>query len=206
MLLGLVPACAVPKVYAQGVRVMAQDPSGAAIAGLKVSQDGAELGATGADGSFSFVVQGRAGDLVHVATRCPEGTERWGDAETQVRIFPFVRASAPLALSARCRPVRRQVTVSVRAPKAPGSPVRHLGHEVGHLDDTGLAVLSFEVAAHQRMELSLDTSRRPDLRPRNPTATFLVTDRDESFVMDQDFTVDKPVLRVFARPRGPQAF
>jgi hypothetical protein len=198
--------CSVSPVYTQQVRVSAKDPAGVSVSGLVLAQDGQDVGTTGPEGTLLHQVQGRAGDTVRMAVTCPQGTERLGESELLVTIVPHRKSDAPLEVPAVCRPLRHQVTVQVRAPKAPGLPIKHLGHEVGRLDGEGLATLILEAAPNQRMELLLDTQGREDLRPKNPVATFLVTDRDENFVMDQDFAVTKRAVRMAAKPQLPKAF
>jgi len=202
----LVAGCSVSPVYTQQVRVSAKDPAGVSVPGLVLAQDGQDVGTTGPEGTLLHQVRGRAGDTARMTITCPPGTERLGEAELLVTIVPHRKSDAALEVPAVCRPLRHQVTVQVRAPKAPGLPIKHLGHEVGRLDGDGLATLILEAAPNQRMELLLDTQGREDLRPKNPVVTFLVTDRDENFVMDQDFAVTKRAVRMAAKPQLPKAF
>jgi hypothetical protein len=85
-------------------------------------------------------------------------------------------------------------------------PVRYLGREVARTDASGTAHVLLQVPPQESftLELLTDEAEGGKLHPTNPTATFLVGDRDEVFVLDQKFVRDRIVRRGPPQHPGPR--
>ncbi len=179
------------------------------LAGAGVWQRGRLLATSDPHGIASFALDGRDGDSFDLSVVCPTGYE------SPVR--PVAVAMRRLASTDKipeydvaCPPTTRAVVVAVNGSKGRRLPILQLGQEIARTDGSGVATLLLRSGAQEQIDLTLDTSdpESADLRPQNPTATFLVRDRDEVFVFDPHFTVAKkrnasrPAARSSA-PKGP---
>ena len=81
------------------------------------------------------------------------------------------------------------MVVVVRAENGPYLPVLHLGRAQGTTDAAGVATLLFQDAPDEQIDLQLDTSKQPLLRPVNPHLTFRIGQHDDVVPLDAKFTV-----------------
>lgn len=186
------------KSYDMAVRVEA-DP-GQPLPGAKLLHAGQNLGATNEDGRVVIRATGNEGEHVDLDVTCPEG---------------FKSPEAPLSVTLRrgaerpeyfasCPPLSRKLVVAARLDHGAGLPIRYLGREVARSDASGIAHLVIEAASDKTIELTVDTTEQPQLRPKSPTARFRVAQRDEVVVLEQAFqSARKPAVRVTQRPTGP---
>jgi hypothetical protein len=78
-----------------------------------------------------------------------------------------------------------------------------LGRDIGRTDGSGAALVALEVAPDEPVDLTLDTSRSPWLKPKDPTQRFQLADTDAIVAFHQSFE-GKPIAHGGARPRsGP---
>lgn len=198
--LGL-PACnrqAPVNTYDLGVRVEA-DP-GQPLPGAKLLHSGQELGATNEDGRVVIRATGNEGERVNLEISCPEG---------------FKSPEAPLAVTLRrgaerpeyfasCPPLSRKLVVATRLEHGAGLPIRYLGREVARSDASGVAHLVIEAESDKTIELTVDTTEQPHLRPKSPVARFQVANRDDVVVLEQSFqSAKKPAVRIQRVATGP---
>ncbi|RYZ05496.1 MAG: hypothetical protein EOO73_19795 [Myxococcales bacterium] len=199
LLLGLA-ACsrqAPAKSYDLVVRVEA-DP-GQPVAGVKLLHGGQELGATGVDGRVVIRATGNEGERVDLDITCP-AAYRSPEAPLSVTLR---RATGLPEYFAACKPLARKLVVAARLERGAGLPIRYLGREVARTDASGVAHCVIEGEGGKTVELTVDTTERPLLRPKSPTARFRIAERDELVVMEQAFQSSaKPVVRA-QRPTGP---
>ena len=59
--------------------------------------------------------------------------------------------------------------------------------------------MQMQVSPGEQVALTLNTASSPLLRPQSPTLTFVAADRDEMLLLEQHFTVLKPVIHVKAK-------
>jgi hypothetical protein len=94
--------------------------------------------------------------------------------------------------------------IAIRAEHGPNLPLMYLGRELARTDGSGAAHLMLEVASEDIVELVLDTSAQPRLRPRSPILRIQPGSRDELTGINQDFTVLKPpVVKKVVKAVGP---
>jgi hypothetical protein len=81
----------------------------------------------------------------------------------------------------------------------------HLGRELARTDSSGAAHLVLDVASKDVVELVLDTTQQPRLRPKSPILRIQPGPCDEITAISQDFTLQQqePVKKVAVTRRGP---
>lgn len=183
--------------YDLAVRVEA-DPH-QPLPGAKLQHAGQTLGATDEGGRVVIRATGNEGERVQLQISCPEG---------------FKSPEAPLSVTLRrgaqrpeyfasCPPLSHKLVVAARLDHGAGLPIRYLGREVARSDAAGVAHLLIEAEADKAIELTIDTSDQPLLRPKSPTARFRVGNRDDVVVLEQAFQAPrKPTVHV-QRATGP---
>lgn len=202
-LLAALVACAAPEPviepYELTIRIES-DPgrplSGAAVIGATpfdaISDDA---------GLVRLRVHGQQGQRLRFQVRCPAG-HRPPAQPLDVVLTRLAPGASPPEYAARCAPERRSVVIAVRAPHGAGLPVKHLGREVARTDRSGAAHVAMQLAPHEAIELSIDTSAQPRLAPQNPTQRFEAPDTDAVLLFDVAFVLPKP--RPKSGPPRPQ--
>lgn len=147
-----------------------------------------ELGRTDAHGELSVTLRGTEGQTHAFQVLCPEGY-RSPQQPIAVVLRRVSESAKRPEYPARCEPLLRSVVVAVRAEKGPNLPVLHLGQEVARTDSAGAAHFMLRSAPQDTIEVSLDTSKNPQLRPHNPSVRFEVAQHDDLYLFQQTFTV-----------------
>jgi hypothetical protein len=186
--------------YALAIRVES-DP-GRPLAGATVSYAGKPAGKSDAKGVVVVRAHGAEGDVRSYQIACPEGHRAPG-APLSVILRRLAEEGRMPEYVVSCPPTERTVVVAVRADRGPNLPVRYLGREVARTDKTGVAHVSVKSAPEDTVELLIDTTEAPRLRPRNPSTRFRVGENDELFVFNQPFSLDAPRVSGPRAPRGP---
>jgi hypothetical protein len=97
--------------------------------------------------------------------------------------------------------------VAIRAENGASLPVYYSGQEVGRTDAAGAAHVVVSTPANSTFELRLGTDepQAVAIRPRNPSTTFVVADRDDVLTLDQQFVVEgaHPAERSTHAARSP---
>jgi len=194
--LSLLAACscseAVPQPERFAVVLRAERASGEAIAGARAWADGRALGATSELGVLRAELHGREGTAVELTAACPPAYRTEQPARRLV--LRRVRAPAgaragPLQLTVHCQPLERAAAIVVLATgrHAGALPIRVRGEIVGQTESDGSAHVLISAAPHAPLRVELDTSARPDLRPRNPVHTFQLDEEDRILLIEQHF-------------------
>jgi hypothetical protein len=175
------------------------DPS-RPLAGAKLLHAGTTLGVTDADGLVAVRATGNEGERLELEVACPAGY-RSPEASLSVTLR---RAAERPEYFAACPPLSRKLVVAARLEHGAGLPIRYLGRELARSDAAGVAHLVIEAESDKTIELTVDTTEQPSLRPKNPSARFRLGNKDELVVLEQAFqSSKKPVTRGPARPSGP---
>jgi hypothetical protein len=182
---------------------------GRGVEGARASIKGRELGVSDSSGAVPIKLRGREGDVVSIDVGCPSGHR--APPPVLVPLRQIGRdGSGPKAHDVRpefvavCTPLTHAVVVAVRAERGPHLPLLHLGRELTRTDSSGAAHLLLDVASEDVVELVLDTTEQPRLRPKNPILRIQPGSRDEITAISQDFTLQPlPRVRKVATPRGP---
>ncbi len=184
------------------VSVLVESDPGSPVTGATVSSRGAALATTGDEGRVRLELGGSEGELVSLNVNCPDGYH----APAEPITFSLLRltggASAP-EYRARCAPTSRSVVVAVRAEHGPDLPVTYMGREVARTDGSGAAHVLLDLKPGTSFRLTLDTSESDALRPRSPSETFSVPDRNGIQVFEREFQVSRKKNRVRRRKKRP---
>lgn len=163
-------------------------------------------GETNAEGLLTTQLHGPEGQPVAFRVSCPEGYRSPENAQqvTLRRVLSLdVQVQARgVELTFECPPEYRDAVVIVRTHDQTDLPVLVDGVEVGRTDASGTAHIHRRMSPRARFEVRVATASNERLRPVNPAQSFVVPDRDEVFVFDQEFEEERPRRR--RRRRRPQ--
>jgi hypothetical protein len=203
-LLALVVGCeGGPARTDYGLSIRVDSDPGRPLAFAQVKLGDKRIGVTGQTGIVKAVAHGAEGDVLSFEIACPEGYQ------SPARPLPVVlrrlsdKDRTPEYV-VQCRPTERTLVVAVRAEHGPNLPVVYLGREVARTDRSGAAHVSLKSPPEETVELSLDTSNEPRLRPHNPSARFRVGQADDLVVLDESFQLEHaPRVASVATHKGP---
>jgi len=184
-----------------GFIVRVSSEPGRGLEGARASVKGRELGVSDGSGAVAIQVRGHEGDVVAIDIACPSGHRPPGPVLVPLR---HVGHDVKPEFAALCTPLTHSIVVAVRAERGPHLPLLHLGRELARTDASGAAHLLLDVASDDVVELVLDTTEQPRLRPKNPILRIQPGLRDEITAINQDFTLQPPARVKKVTPwRGP---
>jgi hypothetical protein len=174
---------------------------GRTVAGARASLKNKELGVSDSTGAVTIKVRGHEGDVLPIEVSCPAGHRPPAPV-----LVPLRRVGHDVTpeFAATCTPLTRSIVVAVRAERGPNLPLLYLGRELARTDSSGAAHLLLDVASEDVVELVLDTTEQPQLRPKNPVLRIQPGPGDDITALSQNFTV-QPRERVkrAVMQRGP---
>lgn len=176
------------------VLVRALDDSAKPVPGLQLTAAGTNLGVTDAQGQKSFKMPGVEGQRVDLVASCPEHYA--GPRERPAFLLKRPRDAAgnvsdkPIEVSLTCDAKDHYALIAVQAGQA-GLPVMRLGKVLAQTSELGTAHVMLREPVGKTIQLTLDTSGKPELQPESPTHTFTVTQKDAFAVWDQAFELKK---------------
>jgi hypothetical protein len=181
-----------PKQVPFEVQVRVTSDPGKALPGAQILAATKVVGKTDANGSARVRFGGKEGDQVDLMVKCPADYESPSSPLT-VSLRRLAAGSRPPLFEARCPPTLRTVVVGVRSDNGANLPVTVLGRMVARTDASGAAIFTLRVKPSEQVVVSLSTSEKgaEQLRPPNPTVTFVAKDKDDFIVLDQNFTIEK---------------
>ncbi|MFW5875994.1 MAG: hypothetical protein ACOCXM_04600 [Myxococcota bacterium] len=184
-----------------------QDP-GIPLADVRLAIHGRELGRTDAAGELEVELRGEDGTTVPVQVTCPPG-HRPTEEVLRLKLRRFRRLDPEqgeqgIQVQTECPPVERTAVVVVRAERGHDLPIRVDGRLVTHTNQQGVAHLVRTGPPGSSFEVVLDTDDRPLLKPKSPSRRFVLDDRDQILLLDQDFVEDEPKRRRRRRRRKPR--
>jgi len=189
-------ACNLLRGGGHPVLVRAVDDRGQPVAHVEIAAENSGLGVTDASGRSLLHVPGSEGQRVEFKVTCPAGYERMRERPSVVlqrgAASPGTEpaAAAPVELKLTCETKKQAMVVALRTGQ-PGLPVLLRGQPVAQTSATGTAHVLLLEPAGSSVQLTLDTSESPDLRPESPKRAFAVAASDGFGVWDQSFELDK---------------
>jgi len=150
-------------------------------------------GRTDRGGRLEVRLSGPEGRRVQVQVACPDGriAEGGKSRDVEVRFLQKLdkAATSLAAIEAgfRCVSKTRRVVVLVRADGVVGLPVHTLGHPIAQTNADGVAQAVIEGVPGDEVEVTLDTTEKPDLRPAMPRRRLTVPRQSQILVFDQKF-------------------
>lgn len=198
--LGAVGCARQPQANRYDLAVRVEADPGEPLADAKLLHAGKELGRTSEDGRVVVRATGNEGERIELELQCPAGHE----APSAPLAVTLRRSAQRPEYFASCPPSSRKLVVAARLDNGPGLPIRYLGREVARSDASGVAHLVLDAETDKTVELTIDTSEQPTLRPKSPTARFRIPNRDDIVVLAQSFQPErKPAVRIQRLPIGP---
>jgi hypothetical protein len=161
---------------------------------LPVTLGRTPAGHTGADGRLRLRVVGKEGEKIAVGVTVPKGYKLAPNQPTSLvlrRLTDIEGGSGrplPIEHIVKLSPLIRSYAVLVRV-GVPGLPVQTFGTDQGVTNSKGVAIFLYHGTPGDELQVRLDTSRHPELRPQNPTVSFLLSQRSEAYVVRERFTV-----------------
>jgi hypothetical protein len=165
------------------------DP-GRPIPGAALLYNGQKVSESHDDGVAQIKLNGKEGETFEIAVTCPEGFQS-PQRPLQVILKRLADATKKPEYDVRCLPTTRTAVVAVRAEGGANLPVLYLGREIARTDSAGAAHVLLKQKPDEPFDLVLGTAENERLRPQNPFASFVLKDRDEVFVFDQRFELEK---------------
>jgi hypothetical protein len=168
--------------------------------GVAITLGRAMAGLTGADGKLSVNVRGKEGMKVTVTSEVPRGYKlSLGNAPALVlRRLTDIEGQKgrllPVEHVVKFSPLVRQYAVLVRVGVG-GLDVETFGTRQAVTNDKGVAMFLYQGAPGDELQVRVNTAAHPELRPQNPSASFLLGQRSEAYVVKEKFTVYKPPVR-----------
>lgn len=184
----------------QEVIVRVSGDPGQPIKGAALLHNGEKVSQSGDDGVARLKLTGKDGESFDIAVSCPDGFQS-PQKPIQVVLKRLADDKKP-EYDVSCPPTIRSVVVAVRADGGANLPVLYLGREVARTDGAGAAHVLLKLKPDEPFDLVLGTQDNASLRPQNPFASFVVKERDEVFVFDQRFELEKKKVSKGGR-RGP---
>lgn len=157
------------------------------------------LGKTDEQGSLELVLQGRDGQRVNVHVDCPPN-HRAPARPLELALFHYASGAKP-QITAVCEQERVAEAVVVRTLGARHVPLYARGERLGTTDAQGIAHVLLRGEPGENVELSFDTSERPELRPVSPSVRILLGNHDDVRLAEQRFET-RPKAR--SAPSGPR--
>jgi hypothetical protein len=190
-----------PKQVPFEVQVRVTSDPGKALPGAQILAAAKVVGKTDASGSARIRFGGKEGDQVDLTVKCPADYDSPSSPLT-VSLRRLAEGSRPPLFEARCPPTLRTVVVGIRSDNGVNLPVTVLGRTVARTDASGAAVFTLRVKPSEQVDISLNTSEKgaEQLRPQNPSVTFVAKDKDDFVVLDQNFTVEKKPVHYHPKP------
>lgn len=170
---------------------------GKPLSDVPVNLGASPAGVTGADGRLQVRVAGKEGQRVPVSVVLPKGYQLTPGTPPAIvlRRLADIEGSGNRALpvehTIKLSPLARQYAVLVRV-GVPNLPVETFGTRQAVTNEKGVALFLYTGAPGDELQVRVSTEARPDLRPQNPTVSFLLAQRSEAYVVRQTFSVERP--------------
>lgn len=203
----LAAGCAEP-AQRYPVVIMVQTDDGQPLENVLVYFKSTLAGKTDAEGKLLRNILGKEGEEVPVTAEVPKGyrvAEGTHKAVVLRRLLDIDGRVRPLQHTVKLAPLERRYVVLVRAGVV-GLPVEAFGAEKTVTNERGVAMFVYGGASGDELTVRLNTEGHPELRPQNPSATFLLAPRPEAYVFNQKFSLYKPPAKKKPKPtfQGPK--
>jgi len=162
------------------------------ISGAVILVDGKAFGTTDAEGALRGHLPLRPNLAYDISHECPKEMRAMGKG-VKLRvdaIVPLAKSagkSASFVVELGCAPSKLRHVVLVRTRGRAGLPIRILGREAGVTDADGAAMLVVDGAQGEEIEIAIDTSAAPRLRPASPSRRMELPNARRFLVFDQEF-------------------
>jgi hypothetical protein len=168
----------------------------------------APAGKTDAEGHLRIRVAGSEGMKVAVMPAIPKGYKLASAASPLVlRRLTDIEGGAehllPVEYTIKLAPLVREYAILVRA-GVPGLPVETFGTQQATTNSRGVAMFVYRGSPGDELQVKIGTDGHPELRPQNPTQSFLLAQRAEAYVVKEHFGVVKGPKKRVPKHIGPR--
>ena len=169
-------------------------------------------GKTGPDGRLRTHVIGKDGQKIAVSINLPKGykttTGTTGSSALVLRHLIDVadnNRTLPVEHAIKLVPLTRQYAVLVRTGMA-GLPVEAFGAEQAITNSEGAAMFLYSGTPGDELQVKIATASHPELRPQNPSTSFVLGQKPDAYVVKEHFTVFKAPVKKVHKPThvGPK--
>jgi hypothetical protein len=155
---------------------------------------GGTPGKTGADGKLQLRIVGKEGARIAIAVTTPAGFRPLTAVEPLVlrrltELDGARKRPLPVEHTLRLSPLTRRYAVLVRA-GVPGLPVEIFGTRRGVTNDKGVALFLYDGTPGDELQVKLVTDGHPELRPQNPSQSFLLAPRSDAYLVKEHFVAE----------------
>lgn len=170
------------------IQFIGKTNNGEPLPNMIIVADGKELGKTDNTGQLATSLAGIDGQRIDLNASCPDGfrgpTEQ---PELVLRTFESVdpTSSNHTTLEIVCTASERYAVIAVKT-QIPDIPVLFQGESIARTAETGVTHAMLKLPIDSNIRLELDTRRRPDLRPQNPSRIFSIEKEDTFMVWNQE--------------------
>ena len=161
------------------------------LAGVRVFDADALLGATEETGSLELQLQGREGDRVPLRIECPESF-RSPPQPLVVGLWQPSPGSPDPTFEVECVPLVHSYVVGIAAENGAHLPISYLNEPLAETDDFGVAHVLVRAPSQEQVSLTVDTSDRPELRPQSPSLAFVAGESSELVLLQVKFVAPRP--------------
>lgn len=175
--------------------VSAVDDRARGIPGIEVRIGDTRIGETSDSGHLGARVRAYDGQSFEFHAQCPDG---FSSSEIPEKVvFRDTQGlegknSQRMNFEIRCTRRERVVAVLVHADGQSDMPVLVDGQPSGKTDAMGFAHLRLDLQPHTQFEISLDSSRSPELLPASPRQLMVVGEQDSLFIFEPSFVKAPP--------------
>jgi hypothetical protein len=205
--IGLVAGCAEEEGrFPVVVNVISDD--GAPLPGITVAVGKTPAGKTGPDGKLKMRVVGKEGSRVAISVATPKGYRVASTANAVIlRRLADIDGTGgrtlPIEHVVKFAPLQRQYAVLIRTDQ-PNLTVETFGTRQAVTNARGVAMFLYDGTPGDELQVKLVTEGRTDLRPQNPTQSFLLAARSEAYLVKEHFTVAKKAAKKRPGHTGPK--
>lgn len=172
------------------VYVKVESDPGRPLPGAAIIRASKTLATTGDDGRALLTLTGAEGESTDIAIKCPDAFQS-PQKPTNIRLTRFADPQRIPEYSVSCPPTRRRVVVAVKADNGPNLPVTYLNRVIARTDASGAAHALLDVAPGSQLQIGLDTSENPRMKPSSPSKPFTIGQNDEILLFEQKFEVER---------------
>lgn len=190
-----------PSSFTLGLQV--KTDQGKPLPGATVSRDTKVVATTGADGKAQFTTLGRDGSSLTTTVACPTGFTS-PPAPVTFKLARLAEPSRVVEVDVICPRASRQLVVAVKLENGAHLPVKVLNQVVARTDESGAATFTMDVAPRTPVQVLIDTSEHPELKPENPTVPVNVDESDDIKVIAQKFELPKKKVVKAAPKKDPR--
>jgi hypothetical protein len=184
--------------------VRVTDDTNAPMAGIPVLMGKTRLGVTDAAGTLERKLDSPEGSTVLLSVESPKLYKPVTPAKVVLRRLAGLsgQGSVPIEQTLVLEPREHKYAILLKT-GIPNLPVRAFGKQTAITDESGAAMFLHQGEPGEELKIEIDTTRRKELQPQNPTTTVVLPPRSDAQLVEQKFHVPPPAPVHVHRKAGP---